>query len=81
MQSSNYITRLYTPKLLVGHGTGVIGALPAILKFWDHINVVPLNGPKDVNAVAFVSDAGEPGLVSQTESWLKQLSKVYGVRI
>lgn len=78
--SVNHVMRLYTPKLLVGHGTGVIEALPAILRFWDHINMVPLNGPKDVNAVAFVSDAGGPGLVSLTDSWLKQLSKIYGAR-
>ena len=69
-----------SPKVYVGHGTGVIEAMPTIVRFWNQLNVTPLNGPKDVHAVALLSDSGGMEQVRQAEIWLERLGKEYAVK-
>ncbi|KAG8836237.1 hypothetical protein FRC17_008973 [Serendipita sp. 399] len=78
--SSHHVNLLRNPKLILGYGTNVIEALPSILRFWEQMDIVPLHGPKDVRVVAFVSDAGGVGQITQAEAWLKHLSRLYTAR-
>jgi hypothetical protein len=73
-----HVHLLQSPKIHLGHGTNVIEALPSITRFWDKLNITPLNGPKDVHGVALISDTGGIRL-DQAEAWLKKLGKIYGV--
>ncbi|KAG8822784.1 hypothetical protein FRC19_005231 [Serendipita sp. 401] len=75
-----HVNILTSPKLTLGYGTNVIDALPTILRFWEQMDIVPLHGPKDVHAVAFVSDTGGVGQITQAEAWLKRLGKLYTAR-
>jgi hypothetical protein len=50
----DHIRVLQSPKIHLGHGTNVIEALPSITRFWEKLNVTPLNGPKDVHCVALI---------------------------
>lgn len=69
-----------SPKIHIGHGTGVIEAMPTIVRFWNQLNVTPLNGPKDVHAVALLSDSGGNAQLRQAEIWLDRLGKEYTVK-
>lgn len=77
--SFDSVQPVQVPKVLLGHGSNVVTSLPTILRYWDKVHVTPLNGPKDVQAIAVISDAGGIQQVGLSAEWLNQVGKVYGV--
>lgn len=75
-----HVQPFQSPKIYIGHGTSVIEAMPSIVRFWNQLNVTPLNGPKDVHAVALLSDSGGMAQLRQAEIWLDRLGKEYTVK-
>ncbi|KIM27290.1 hypothetical protein M408DRAFT_330174, partial [Serendipita vermifera MAFF 305830] len=76
----DHVNLLQPPKVHLGHGNNVVEVLPSITRFWDQLNVTPLNGPKDVLCAVLVSDTGGMRKYEQAELWLKKLGKTYAAK-
>ena len=71
------------PKFYIGNGTSVIQALPSILRFWNKLDMTPLSGTKDLQAIAVVpSDGQSSNSRSRTVgAWMQRLTSAYTVSV